>query len=58
MANWLIRNAELVNESHRFHADLRIRGQRIEEIGRGLAARPAEQVFDAAGLWLLPGMID
>ncbi len=58
MANWLIRNAELVNEGRRFHADLRIRGQRIEEIGSSLAARPAEQVFDAAGRWLLPGMID
>lgn len=58
MSNWLITNAELVNEGRRFHADLRIRGERIEEIGSGLAARADEQVFDAAGLWLLPGMID
>ena len=58
MANWLITDAELVNEGRRFHADLRVRGQRIEQIGAGLAARPDEQVFDAAGLWLLPGMID
>lgn len=58
MADWLIRNAELVNEGRRFHADLRIRGQRIEAIGSGLASRAGESVFDAAGLWLLPGMID
>lgn len=58
MTDWLIRNAELVNEGRRFHADLRIRGQRIDEIGNGLNARAGEQVFDAAGLWLLPGMID
>lgn len=58
MADWLIRNAEFVNEGRRYHADLRIRGERIDAIGGGLAARPGEQVIDAAGLWLLPGMID
>jgi dihydroorotase len=58
MADWLIRNAELVNEGRRFPADLRVSAQRIEEVGQGLAARPGEQVFDASGLWLLPGMID
>ena len=39
MTDWLITNAELVNEGRRFHADLRIRGERIEAIGSGLAAR-------------------
>jgi dihydroorotase len=58
MADWLIKHAELVNEGRSFHADLRIRGQRIEAIGTDLAARAGEQVFDASGLWLLPGMID
>jgi dihydroorotase len=58
MADWLIKHAELVNEGRRFHADLRIHGQRIEEIGGDLAAHNGEQVFDASGLWLLPGMID
>ena len=58
MTDCLIRNAELVNEGRRFHADLRIRGDRIDAIGGDLAARPGEQVIDATGLWLLPGMID
>ncbi|HEX5961036.1 MAG TPA: dihydroorotase [Rhodanobacteraceae bacterium] len=58
MADWLIQNAELVNEGRRFHADLRIRAGRIDAIGGGMAARAGEQVFDASGLWLLPGMID
>jgi dihydroorotase len=58
MANWLIKHAELVNEGRRLHADLRIRGERIKRIEDGLAARADEQVFDASGLWLLPGMID
>ena len=58
MADWLIKHAELVNEGRRFQADLRIHGQRIAEIGGDLSAHDGEQVFDASGLWLLPGMID
>jgi len=58
MTDWLLTNALLVNEGRRFHADLRIRGGRIERIDAQLAAMPGERVFDAAGRWLLPGMID
>ena len=58
MAEWLIKNAELVNEGRRFQADLRIRGQHIAEISGDLSAHAGEQIFDASGLWLLPGMID
>jgi dihydroorotase len=58
MNDWLIANAELVNEGRRRRADLRVRGGRIAEIGENLVATAGEQVFDAAGLWLLPGMID
>ncbi|HEY9131070.1 MAG TPA: dihydroorotase, partial [Dyella sp.] len=57
-ADWLIKNAELVNEGRRFHADLRVRQGRIETIAGSLDARPGEQTIDATGLWLLPGMID
>ena len=56
--DWLIKNAELVNEGRRFHADLRVSKGRIESIGGTLDSRPGEQVIDASGLWLLPGMID
>jgi dihydroorotase len=58
MTDWLITNAELVNEGRRFHADLRVKNGRIERIGPELAARPGEHVLDAKGRWLLPGMID
>ena len=58
MSHWLIRNARLVNEGREWEGDLRIAGNRIETIGSGLAARPGEQVLDAHGRWLLPGMID
>ncbi|WP_266181243.1 dihydroorotase [Dyella humicola] len=56
--DWLIKNAELVNEGRRFHADLRVEQGRIETIAGDLDARPGEQVIDATGLWLFPGMID
>ena len=58
MTNRLVTNALLVNEGRRFEADLRIRDGRIERIDASLAALPGEEVFDAAGAWLLPGMID
>jgi dihydroorotase len=56
--DWLIKNAELVNEGRRYHADVRVKHGRIETIGDSLDPRPGEQVIDATGLWLLPGMID
>ena len=56
--DWLIKNAELVNEGRRFHADLRVKDGRIETIAGDLDGRSGEQVIDASGLWLLPGMID
>lgn len=58
MKNWLIRNAELVNEGRRYTADVRLRAGRIETIAADLRAQPDEEVADASGQWLLPGMID
>ncbi|MBL4707686.1 MAG: dihydroorotase [Flavobacteriales bacterium] len=55
----LIQGATLVNENEIFEADLRIVGERIEEINRnGLSAKSDEHVIDAKGLHLMPGMID
>lgn len=56
--DWLIKNAELINEGVRFHADLRVHAGRIDAIGGDLDARAGETVIDASGMWLLPGMID
>ncbi|HEY7871104.1 MAG TPA: dihydroorotase [Rudaea sp.] len=58
MNDWLIVNADIVNEGRRFAADLRVRGGRIETIALKLAAKPGERVFDARGRLLIPGMID
>ena len=58
MSNWLIVNADIVNEGRRFHGDVRVHDGRIETVATGLAARDGEQVFDANGRLLVPGMID
>ncbi|MAY83663.1 MAG: dihydroorotase [Flavobacteriales bacterium] len=56
---YLIKNATLVNEGEIFQADLRIKGDRIDEINRnGLNHKEGEELIDAGGLYLLPGMID
>jgi dihydroorotase len=58
MTDLLIRNARLVNEGRETTADLRIRGERIEQIAPSLWARGDEKVLEANGRWLLPGVID
>src|SRR5690606_30361130 len=58
MNDWLITNAHLVNEGRRFDADIRVRNGRIERIDTQIAAAANEQVFDAGGRWLFPGMSD
>ncbi|MCD9033082.1 dihydroorotase [Luteimonas sp. Y-2-2-4F] len=58
MTDTLIVNARLVNEGRVAEGDLRISGGRIAAVGSGLEARARERVVDAAGRWLLPGMID
>jgi len=58
MTDWLITNAEIINEGRRVSGDVRIRGGRIERIDSSLSPAPGERVFDAAGRWLMPGMID
>ena len=58
MTDWLIVNADIVNEGRRFPGDIRIRDGRIEAIAPSFAVRPGERVFDASGRLLIPGMID
>jgi dihydroorotase len=58
MNDWLIRNADIVNEGRRFQGDVRVRSGRIDAVAPGLAQQPGERVFDANGRLLLPGMID
>ncbi len=57
MLSLLIRNARLVNEGRIFDADLLVRHGRIDKIAPSIVASVDEEI-DAAGQWLLPGMID
>ncbi|MBB3227184.1 dihydroorotase [Luteibacter sp. Sphag1AF] len=55
---WLFKNAEMINEGRRWTGDLRVRDGKIATIGTDLQKEGDEQVIDASGLWLMPGMID
>jgi len=54
----LIKNARLVNEGTVAEGDLLIRDGRIARIDAAISADDSMEILDAAGAWLLPGMID
>jgi len=58
MNDMLIKNARMVNEGEIENGDLLIRQGRIEKIDRSISADGVARVLDAAGAYLLPGMID
>nr|WP_287855790.1 dihydroorotase [Prevotella sp.] len=55
----LIKNGTIVNEGRSFLGDLVVNGEQIEEIYEGKAPRGIyDQVIDASGCFVLPGVID
>ncbi len=58
MNKLLIKNAKLVNEGQTTEGDLLVVGERIEKIANEIAAPENCAVIDAAGRYLIPGMID
>jgi dihydroorotase len=58
MHRLLIKNARLVNEGVTRDTDVLIEGDRIARIDGDIAAPEGADVLDAAGKYLLPGMID
>jgi dihydroorotase len=54
----LITNARLINEGEIRDADVLIDGERISKIGTGISAGEGVEIIDAAGRFLMPGMID
>jgi dihydroorotase len=60
MSNLLIKKSTVVNEGNRFHADLLIKGELISAIGDSdqMDIPAGTQIIDAAGLILIPGIID
>jgi dihydroorotase len=58
MNKLLIKNARLINEGEIRDADVLIEGERIEKVASGIEADGPVEVIDAAGRYLIPGMID
>lgn len=58
MSELLITNGRVVNEGETRELDILIRDGRIEAIGSGITAAAGARVIDAAGRYVLPGMID
>ena len=58
MRRLLVSNARLVNEGQVRDADVLIEGDRIARIDSGLSLPVGAELIDAAGKFLLPGMID
>uniref|UniRef100_UPI004027DB80 dihydroorotase n=1 Tax=Segatella hominis TaxID=2518605 RepID=UPI004027DB80 len=55
----LIKNGTIVNEGRSFLGDLVVNGEQIEKIYEGKAPRGIyDQVIDASGCFVLPGVID
>jgi len=58
MASLVLRNAEIINEGRRFHADVLIRDGRIERIGAVPTGAAYDREYDLTGKLLVPGLID
>lgn len=54
----LIKNAKIVNENQIVEHDILIENDLIAKIGNDLSEENADQVIDASGKYLLPGIID
>lgn len=57
MSSLLIKNARIVNEGQILEQDLWIKDGKIAQIGNDLSPQ-VDEVVEAAGLYLLPGVID
>jgi dihydroorotase len=53
----IVRGGEVVNHAGRGPADVGVRGGKIAAVG-DLSQVSADQVFDATGLTVMPGVID
>ena len=53
----LIKNAQLVNEGRVYKADVLIENKTIKQVNEKINIQ-ADQIIDAKGLHLIPGLID
>jgi dihydroorotase len=58
MAQYLLQNAQIVNEGKISSGDIRIKQGRIDQIASQISATPADTVIDLTGKYIFPGMID
>ncbi len=58
MSNYIIRNAQIINEGKITSQDVLIRNQRIERVDGSFDVKFKAEEIDAAGLHLMPGIID
>ncbi|MBP9188210.1 MAG: dihydroorotase [Chitinophagales bacterium] len=56
--NYLIKNAQIVNEGKIISSDVFIKNERIERIDPNISVKEKVEIIDAAGLFLMPGIID
>jgi dihydroorotase len=58
MSNYLIKNAQIVNEGKTITSDLLIKNGRIEKIASNIEVPYKIDEIDATGMYLIPGAID
>lgn len=58
MSNYLIKNAQIVNEGKIFSSDLLIKNGRIDKIASTISVPYKIEEIDATGMYLIPGAID
>src|ERR1700749_4979686 len=58
MSNYIIRNAQIINEGKIQTADLLVKGNRIERIDPQFDVKFKATEIDASGNYLMPGIID
>ena len=58
MSSILILNGKLINENKIFEADIYIENGFIQKIDKDLQHLNADEIIDASGQYVLPGLID
>ena len=58
MPQTLIKNGIIVSGAQTYSGDVLIEGEQIVAVGDTLEARPDHTLIDAAGLYVLPGIVD
>lgn len=58
MTNYVLKNAQIVNEGRIFPSDIRISDGRIAKIAIDISPAPGDSVLDLMGKHIFPGMID